>query len=269
MGLEESNPKKTPAPRLALGRDLNGSRFDEPFNYASVVGMLMYLAANSRPDIAFAVHQCARHTHDPSQLHGTYLKHIGRYLKGTQDKGLVLNPKFSQELQIDCYVDADFAGLWNSEDKMDPHCVKSRTGYVILLANCPVLWKSKLQSLIAVSTMESEYIALSTACKELVPLHALIHEVAAACHIPAMKDIKLNTSIWEDNSACCKLANTKLPQMTPRSKHIAIHFHWFRQFVGKLFSVNPISTSIQLADIFTKGLDSATFTNLRQRLCGW
>ncbi len=92
LGLEDANPKKTPAPQLPLGRDLNGPRFDEEWSYPSVVGMMMYLAANSHPDIAFAVHQCARHSHNPSHLHGVYLKHIGRYLKGTVDKGLVLSP---------------------------------------------------------------------------------------------------------------------------------------------------------------------------------
>ncbi len=172
-------------------------------------------------------------------------------------------------MNIDCYVDADFAGLWASEDKQDPHCVKSRTGYVILVGNCPVVWKSKLQSLIALSTMESEYIALSTACKELVPLQKLILEVAEACSISILEQAELHTTVWEDNSACHKLANTKLPQMTPRSKHIALHYHWFREFVGKLFTVDPISTDVQLADIFTKGLDAKTFIHLRKRLCGW
>ena len=92
-GVSDANPKTTPAPREALGRDLEGAPFDDLFNYASVVGMMLYLSNNSRPDIAFAVSQCARYTHHPTALHSNYLKHIAKYLKGTCDKGLILNPR--------------------------------------------------------------------------------------------------------------------------------------------------------------------------------
>jgi hypothetical protein len=66
-------------------------------------------------------------------------------------------------LDIDCYVDADFAGLWGYEDKNNPACVKSRTGYVLCIANCPVIWMSKLQSDIATSTFMAKYTAMSMA----------------------------------------------------------------------------------------------------------
>jgi hypothetical protein len=88
--------------------------------------------------------------------------------KGTLNNGLILPP--SDDFKIDCYPDADFAGLWLQDDKQDPHCVTSRTRYVIWLENCPVLWKSKLQTEIALSTMEAEYVALSTSCCDLFPL---------------------------------------------------------------------------------------------------
>jgi len=80
-------------------------------------------------------------------------------LQGTKDKGLILEP--TSDLQVDYYVDADFAGLWNSEDDQDPICVKSRTGFLIMFMGCPLTWAFKLQTQIALSTMESEYIALS------------------------------------------------------------------------------------------------------------
>jgi hypothetical protein len=114
------------------------------------------------------MHQCARHTHSPKQSHEDALKRIGRYLKGTLKNGLILTP--SDDFKIDCYPDANFAGLWGRNDKQDPHCVRSRTGYVICFADCPILWKSKLQTEIALSTMEAEYVALSTSCRDLFPL---------------------------------------------------------------------------------------------------
>ena len=140
--------------------------------------MLQYLQGNSRPDIIFAVSQVARYTHIPKRLHELALERIGQYLKGTLDKGLVLKPKDSFE--VDCYVDADFAGLWPHEEKLDPNCFKSRTGYVVCLADCPIVWKSRLQETIAMSTYMSEYIALSTAMKELLPLKEVLDVVRFA-----------------------------------------------------------------------------------------
>ena len=269
LGMQDANPKSTPAPIEPLGRDINGAPFSQEFNYASIVGMLMYLCMHSRPDISFAVNQCARYTHHPTQKHATYLKRIGKYLKNTAEKGLVIRPSTEDKLGLTCYVDADFAGLWHREDEQDPHCVRSRGGWVITMASCPVIWKSKLLPLICLSTMESEYVALSTACRDLLPLHEEVKEIGKALGLPEETFMNLKTTIWEDNQAALKLANLELPYMTNRSKHIAIKYHWFRAFVGKLWTVEPIDTKEQLADIFTKGLPKDLFEHLRRKLMGW
>ena len=94
--------------------------------------MLLYLSGHTRPDITFAVSQCARYSFCPKKSHEEALKRIGRYLKGTKDKGIFMKPQSS--LQIDCYVDADFAGLWNHEDTIDPTSVRSCSGFLLLLA---------------------------------------------------------------------------------------------------------------------------------------
>ncbi len=133
---------------------------------------------SSHPDIAFATHQCACYTLASRQLHEDALKHIGCYLKRTLDKGLILPP--SDDLKIDCYPDADFASLWNCNDKNDPHCVQSRTGYVICVSNCPVSWTSKLQTEIALSMMEAEYDVLSSLCRDLFPLVDITQEICSA-----------------------------------------------------------------------------------------
>ncbi len=79
---------------------------EESWEYASIIGMLMYLANNTRPDIVYAVHACACYTHNPKQSHASAIKHILRYLKGTSEKGILLKP--NQEEKLDCYVDSDF-----------------------------------------------------------------------------------------------------------------------------------------------------------------
>ena len=165
LGLEQSPIKYTPAATTPLVKNVDGELPNGTYSYASVIGMLQYLHSHSRPDITFAVSQCARFVHHTRLSHEIALEHIGRYLKGTMNNGLVLKP--TNDLAIECFVDADFAGLWSHEEKMDPTCVKSRTGFVICLSNCPVIWSSKLQTEIATSTMEAEYSALSMAMRDL------------------------------------------------------------------------------------------------------
>jgi hypothetical protein len=91
--------------------DPEGDPPNGTYSYASVVGMLGYLHANSRPDITFAVAQVARFTHAPKLVHEVALERIGQYLKGTMDEGLILNPRpMADVFELDVYVDADFAG---------------------------------------------------------------------------------------------------------------------------------------------------------------
>jgi len=79
-GLTHSNPNKLPASKEPLGIDPDGKPFNEKWNDPSVVGMLLYLPTNTRPDIAFAVSQVARINHNPKLSHGTAVKIIVRYL---------------------------------------------------------------------------------------------------------------------------------------------------------------------------------------------
>ena len=78
---------------------------------------------------------------------------------------------------MDCYADADFAGLWGHEYPQDPICARSRTGFVVTFANCPLLWVSKIQTDIALSNLHSEYVALSHFVRALLPLKILIKEI--------------------------------------------------------------------------------------------
>ena len=264
-GMEKGNVSHVPARPEALGSDKNGEEFSEEWSYPSVIGMLLYLASNSRPDIAFAVHQCARFTHAPKACHGVAVKKIVRYLLKTREKGLRMRP--TDELKLDCYVDADFAGLWGCEDPEDPIVSKSRTGYIFLLAGCPLLWSSKLQTETAMSTMMSEYIALSQAMRDLLPLKNLVKSVAKA--VSGMKEVKATTmsEVFEDNNGALTLATA--PRLTPQSKFFAVKYHFFREQVGKTIDIKKIETKEQLADIFTKGLSRESFEYLRDKLMGW
>ena len=266
--LSDSTPKYTPADVNALPQDLKGLHYSGSFNYASIVGMLNYLANNTRPDIAFAVHQCARYTFDPKASHEIALKRIVRYLCATKDRGFVINRP--QHLNVDCYVDADFAGLWNLEDRSDPHSVKSRTGFVILVGDIPIIWKSSLQTEIALSTFEAEYVALSTAMRDVLPFQNLFLEVTAALKIKHNSKFSFKTFLHEDNSSAEKLAKLEFPRITPRSKHFGVKYHWFRtKLKPNNVDVIRVDSKQNIADIFTKGLVKNTFEHLRQKLLGW
>ena len=143
--------KWTPAEAAPLVRDDSGEKAHGDFSYSSVVGMLLYLSGHSRPDIAYAVNCAARYIFFPRHSHEKDLKRLGCYLKATRKRGLVLNPT-SDNLKIDAYPNTDFAGMYGHEENTNPACVKSRSGYIITVADCPVLWKSSLQKMTAGST---------------------------------------------------------------------------------------------------------------------
>jgi len=105
---EYVKPHYTPAVDPPLGRDEDGSASNVTWSYRSVIGSLLYLANNTRPDIMFAVHQAARFSSDPKQSHHLAIKRICRYLHATKDKGLIFHPQLNN---LQCYVDADFAGF--------------------------------------------------------------------------------------------------------------------------------------------------------------
>jgi hypothetical protein len=201
LGIEHEPAVQTPPTAIPLTKDATGDPPAETFSHPSVIGMLGYLQGNSRPDITYVVSSAARFTHFPKRSHEEALKRIVRYLKGTMNEGLVLRP--SDSLDVDCYVDADFAGLWPHEDKLDSTCVKSRTGLTICVSNCPVIWSSKLQGDIATSTMEAEYSALSSAMRDDLPLRDLLLTLSPLLGLRNTHATSFQTTIHEDNAGAC------------------------------------------------------------------
>jgi hypothetical protein len=106
-----------------------------------------------------AVHQCARFSANPMRSHEQAVVGIGRNLLSTHIRGMTYTPDPTKGIKV-C-VDSDFAGGWDPEDAMNADNVYSQTEYVIQYAGCPMYWQSKLQTEIALSTAEAEYIALS------------------------------------------------------------------------------------------------------------
>jgi hypothetical protein len=249
-----------------LHRDPQGLPFNKSFHYRSVIGKLNFLEKSTRPELAYAVHQCARFCTDPKRSHGEAIKHIGRYLLATKDQGLILKPTTNT---FDCWVDASHAGEWKKQTAADdPDTAKSRTGYVIMFAGCPLVWSSKLQTEIALSSTEAEYIALSTVTREIIHLIDFLREAKTNNIQINVENAAIHCKIFEDNSGAIEMA--KVPKMRPRTKHLNIKYHHFRQHVQSgLLSIHAVSTDDQIADIFTKPLNETTFQLHRRKINGW
>jgi hypothetical protein len=262
--------KRTPAEQGCLGSDPEGDPPDSTYSYPSVIGMLQYLQGHSRPDITFAVSQCARWTHCPKLSHEKALERIGRYLKGTKNMGLILQPSETSDFHIDCYVDADFAGTWGFEHAQDPSCVKSRTGFVIFIMGTPVVWTSRLQTDIATSTMESEYNAMSTAMRDVIPLKRLAKNIIQGLGGDDVNKINIKTTLHEDNHGALRLGTMEPGRMTPRSKHYGIKYHWFRdKLKPNEIEMAPVPSAKQRADFLTKSLRCTKFEENRKLTLGW
>jgi len=204
--------------------------------------------------------------------HEKAVKRIIRYLKRTRDKGIIMQVDHSKG--IECFVDADFAGGYQKDNPTNPRDCLSRTGYIIKYAGCPIVWSSKLQTTIALSTTEAEYMALSMACREVIYLINLTDELREQGVDLVNKQPQITCQVYEDNAGAIELA--KLPKLRPRTKHLAIQYHHFRSWTVRgldgedpKIKINYISTELQEADIMTKPLAKYQFEQLRKRLCGW
>jgi hypothetical protein len=259
--------KTTPAAiSKILTKHKDSDPFDDSFHYRRIIGKLNYLEKSTRPDIACAVHQCARFSSDPKMEHGRAVRWLARYLLATKDKGLILKPGGNS---LEVYVDADFAGNYNTEDAIEEkYTARSRYGFIIMYRGCPITWASRMQTEIALSSTESEFIGLSQSLRQAIPLMELINELNANGIDMATTKPKVYCRVFEDNSGAIELAT--VPKMRPRTKHINIKYHHFRDHVDRgEITIHAIKSENQPADILTKSLNEGSFNRHRGRIMGW
>jgi hypothetical protein len=229
LGLNLDNTISKPTPALSskiVSRDFDGPAFNKLWEYRSVIGKLNFLEKSTRLDIGYASHQCARFSIAPRASHAVAVKRIGRYLKGTKDKGLILDPR---DYSFDVFADADHSGNWKFEGYEDDDATaKSRTGYVIKYAGCSVVWHSKLQTEIALSSTEAEYVCLSESLRDAIPMMQLLKEIQdRGFSVPTSTPV-VHCRLFEDNSGALELA--RVPKMRSRTKHMNLKYHHFRSF---------------------------------------
>jgi len=188
--------------------------WQETWHYHSIIGKLNFIAANTRPDLSFAVHQCTKISNQPCCLHKKAVKHIGRYLHLTRHQGIILQPQADHALNA--YIDTDFASRWHQAYAHLRDNSLSCTGYILVYCSCPITWTSKLQTKVALSTTEAEYQALSTCMHDLLPLRTLIQELATNSFIDDMTisgthvfSGHLKSEVYEDNQSCLTIATSE------------------------------------------------------------
>jgi Reverse transcriptase (RNA-dependent DNA polymerase) len=269
LGLDKPNVAAKDVPCASsklLTSHPRSAAFDGHFGYRSVVGKMLYLEKCTRPDLAYAVHQCARFSADPKYEHGQAIKWLGRYIYETRNKGMIFKPDDSG---LELYVDSDWAGNWDRTTAgHDPDTARSRHGYVLKYAGCPVLWASQMQTKFALSSTEAEYIGLSRALREAIPIMAQLKEMQSLGFAVASTTPIVKCKVFEDNTGALEMATVH--RLRPRTKHINIKYHHFRSYVDDgSVQISYVKSQDNVADMLTKGQPIALLQVHRLAILGW
>jgi hypothetical protein len=241
--VQNEKPKSTPLDRSMKLKKTEGKPLPQNNRYRELVGGVLYLSNTTRPDIAYSAALLARFSNCPTTQHWGAGIHLLKYLSGTKKLGLKWEKAKSG---IIAYVDSDFAG------DLDEY--RSTSGFVFLSEGTAISWGSKLQRLAALSTVEAEFVAMSSGVQEALWLGKLVHDVG--------EDLGAAV-ILSDNTGA--LANVRGIPISPRTKHIGVRYHRMRGEVVK-GNIDPqyIHTSENIADMFTKTLPKALFVKFRE-----
>ncbi|KAJ9540013.1 hypothetical protein OSB04_026519 [Centaurea solstitialis] len=214
--------------------------------YRRLIGRLLYLTV-TRPDITFAVNLLSQFLSRPRQSHLDAATRVLRYLKLTAGQGIFLPS--GGDLTLEAYCDADWGGCALTR--------RSSSGYFISLGGSPISWRTKKQSVVARSSAEAEYRAMATTVCEVLWLRWLLRDMRATQQGP--------TPLHCDNQAACHIANN--PVYHERTKHVEMDCYFVREHVEmKDIETRPISTTHQVADVFTKALGADRFRFLVGKL---
>ncbi|KAE9312992.1 hypothetical protein PR003_g19619 [Phytophthora rubi] len=239
------NPMETKARLVPAGDD---ESVDSSYDYRGALGMLMYLATCTRPDLAYALGQLSRFVSKPTTKHVGALKRVLRYLVGTTEYGIryLKGPADGNAaIVLQGFCDSDWAS--------DSETRKSTSGFVFTLASGAIAWMSRRQPIIALSTAEAEYVAACEATMEATAEGNILTEILAHHTIKPVIGI--------DSSAAHVMATS--PTYSRRTRHIELRWHYVREQVQRgSIELVKIQGEENPADAFTKPLDKARLNKL-------
>ncbi|KAJ9559825.1 hypothetical protein OSB04_004985 [Centaurea solstitialis] len=205
--------------------------------YSRIIGSLMYLMSCTRPDLAFAVSRLSRYTSNPSSEHWKSIIRVLRYLRYTRDYGLHYS---RYPAVIEGFSDAN----WISDIKDS----KSTSGYVFTLGGASISWKLSKQTVIARSTMESEFIALDKCGEEAEWLKQFLED------IPRWEKPVSAICIHCDSQSAIGRAQSAM--YNGKSRHIRRRHNTIRQLLSTgVISIDYVRSKDNIADPLTKGLN--------------
>ncbi|UYV69157.1 hypothetical protein LAZ67_6002607 [Cordylochernes scorpioides] len=187
---------------------------NERFPYRELIGGLSYLSQRTRPDIAYAVGILSRYCDNYTRKHWEAGKRVLRYLKSTKDFGITYR---STGKPLIAFSDASWAS-----DIVDR---KGVSGHLIILAGAPIIWRSTKQTVTALSTMESEYIALSSAVKDITWVRNLMEQLKMSSLICG------ETKVFCDNQAAISHAENYIDKS--KTRHFAVKYHFVREKISE------------------------------------
>jgi hypothetical protein len=233
--MQNSKPANTPlSSGTRLTKATTMDTLTDQKEYQSMVGSLMYAMLATRPDLAQCIQQVSQFSQTPTRIHKSATKHALRYISGTIDQGIIYNGNLGMKLEF--WSDAN----WGGEEGRE-----SVSGFVGTLAGGAVTYSSKKQASVALSSTESEYMALLHALKEQIWLLRFLTEVGY--------DISNQNIIYCDNQGAIALAHN--PEHHARTKHIDIQYHFVRNCVEDgSTKLEYCPTEDMVADGLTKAL---------------
>jgi hypothetical protein len=244
-GDEERDPT-IPLMMKLLPRDSTTEAVDKP--YRSIIGGLLYVAMNSRPDIAFSVMHLSRFLTNPGAEHWNAAIRLLRYLRRTIDKGIWIRRKPGKD-KIRIYSDADLA---NDE------CAKSVTGFCIMIGDTLIAWGSRMQTTVAQSTFEAEYTALSHAVKEGMFIAHVIDDMECLRDIIVQMNMEAydaEIEIYCDNARLVDSIKSGSMVGSRKVRHLRTQVALIRaQLERPNVKISHIAGVANPADLFTKPL---------------
>ena len=269
--MEDCNGVATPMESGIVLRRAQSPDIQDPADqqlYQSLVGSLMYLMTATRPDLAYTVSTLSKFNSAPTDEHIFSAKHVLHYLKQTGKLGLTYSPSDSRSSELPeliGYSDSDHAG--DRDDR------RSTSGYVFTLQGAAILWKSNKQTMVTLSSTESEYVGSSEAAREGILLQCLLNDFLdyhSENETSETQRTRQSTSTTErttndtfgqpqllymDNQSAMKIAMSSASQVNERTKHIDICYHFVRDaYQQGRIRIEYLPTADMTADILTKSL---------------
>ncbi|MBW0490531.1 hypothetical protein O181_030246 [Austropuccinia psidii MF-1] len=211
-------------------------------SYRSAIGSINYLSISTRPDFSYAVSSLSQFPERPGIYHWKAFLHILRYLKGTQD--LALTYYKGNNSGIIAYSDANWGNC--------PDTWRSITGFLATFNGCLVIWKTRKQPMVSLSTSEAEYKSLCDLTSELMWMSQWCKEASLCSGETAIP-------IHENNQGCIDAASSNSGINGKRMKHVDIQLHFVREAIGSSKTCLVYTpTGEMLADFLTKLVSGVT-----------